>query len=153
MARWKLWIDDTGAVDEGTYVRVEAAVTANISSTNETIEHPICEGDTTKVKEKSVSNYQITTQVKVKKGSAIEARLVAASEAGTPVGVLAATGDVTVAGAAAAGHLQLEMNALIEGMPISQSTTSTAVYDVTFSPHADNTDSSLPAFGVSTANP
>lgn len=151
--KWRLYIDDTGAVDAGAYVEVEAAINAPQNQSWKTITSPVCIGDEFETEEPEVKQLAVPAQIKVKKGSTIDTRLHAAFNAGTQQGVLIASGDVNAAGAAGGGHKQLEFNALVKTYNITQQAGSTIVYDVLFVPHSDNTDVDVPSSSISTDNP
>ena len=151
-AKWKLFIDDTGKVGAGTYDEIVAAINAPIGAELNTITVPVCVGDVAEMEEAIVPKYQITGQIKVKKGDATEALILAAFNNKSQWGFLAASGNINGAGALGGGHLQLEMNCLVKQFNIAMAVGSTLVYDIVLVNHSDNASDEQPTLSVSASN-
>jgi hypothetical protein len=137
-AKWKLFIDDTGMVGDGAYEEIVAAINSPIGMETNTITVPVCVGDVAEMEEAIVPKYQITGQIKVKKGDAIQLRILNAFKNKSQWGFKATTGDVTAAGALAGGHITLTMNALVKQFNVAMAVGSTLVYDIVLVNHSDN---------------
>ena len=142
----KLYIDDTGAVGDGTYAALDATISSDATSRWQTVEEK-CRGDEEKSYSPEFREYEIPATIKFKKGDALIERLHAAHGAGTMVGVICSTGDTT-ANSDNAGNLGVELNALVETFSVTKQSGSMIEVSVTFKPHADNTNNTVPRMFV-----
>lgn len=148
--KWKIWIDDTGAIGDGTYTELTNAIATPLDQTRTTTVQPVCIGDDYETEEPIVMQAGVALQIKHEKGNALEARLLAAYKAGTQVGVQIGTGDVTASGADGTGHLAFTMNALVKSLTLGLATGSARTIDIQLAPHADSTVD--PTYIVSTGS-
>ena len=146
----KLYIDDTGAVGDGTYEEVTSVISSDAVSKWRLTEEQ-CRGDSEITFSPDIKEFEIPCTIKFVKGSTIQQRVLAAFEAGTEVGIQCSTGDTT-ASAGNAGNLVLTMNAICEEFTVTKQAGNMIEVRCMFKPHADNTDSSIPDITIVAAS-
>lgn len=138
----KMYFDDTGKVGEGTYQEVECVISSDAVSRWQTVEED-CRGDDEVTHAPDRKEYEIPVTLKFVKQNALLERLLAAHNAGSQIGVICSTGDVTPS-AANEGHIALEMNGLAEEFTVTKQSGSVVEVNTTIKPHAENTDTTVP---------
>jgi len=132
------YIDDTGAVGDGTYVAVTATISSDTQIERETVEEK-CRGEEWVAESAGHLKASITAELKFSKSSTVLQQFVTAMTAGTIIGIMDCTADRTVT-----GNQGLEMNALVKQLGMPKADGDYVKYNVTCVPHADNTDANSP---------
>lgn len=135
----KLYIDDTGKVDEGAYTEVTATIETDDTSELETTQER-CRGEDFTTESAGHQTLQLTGTLKFALSSTLLQRFVTAHNTKAQIGILVLTGPNNVE-----GHQGWEFNALIKSLGRPMPEGDFVKYTFTAVPHADNTDSNVPA--------